>query len=153
MPNVNGEVTLLIKSGYLTEDKVLTSKGTKAVDGVETVFRKTKPAVTPELLGEDYVNQIEKYRKKFPVGKKGTLEEVQEKFAKVFYKHPDITWEIIHKATDLYLSEPRETHFVMKAGNFIMVERGGSITYTLMEYIERINEGDTTEETYNIRVA
>lgn len=133
--------------GYLTNDLELTDLAVTTLDTVEGVFRKTKIKGSEDILGPDYLKHIEIYRSKFPSGKKATPEEVKNKFIKLLEIDPSVTWNEIHAATDLYFSEPPDdVKYIMKAGNFIMVKRGDSNTYTLLELIERVREGQTASD-------
>lgn len=127
---------------YLTLENSLTGKGEIALGEVESLFRKTKVKADLSVLGEDFNEQIQKYRNKFPAGKKGTEQEVLTKLVKVFSENSQITWDIVHQATDLYLSEVTSTIYTMKAGNFIMKSERDGTTYTLLEYCERVTNGE-----------
>lgn len=125
----------------------LSKEAEEILDDLESIFRVSKPKPGTATLGEGYKEQVKTHRDKFPVGKKGTPKEVEEKFAKFFMLFPEFAnWEMVQKATDLYLSEERDEKYIMKAGNFISVERGGSVIHTLYEYCERITGGEQTNE-------
>lgn len=130
----------------LTDDNKVTEKGEQVLSSLDALFRKTKPAVSTTLLGDDYLNQVTIYRNKFPKLRKATIAEVSEKFAKLFYMNPGLDWPTIQSATDLYLSEMTEERFTMKASNFIMVQKGGVNNYTILEYIERVQDGDDASD-------
>lgn len=134
--------TELRSLGYLDGENKITSSGDTILVDLEGVFKKVKPKTTTEILGTDFTDQINKYRKKFPVGKKATPQEVLDKFLQLFQTNPDMSWEYIQLATDLYFSEQRDEQYIMKAGNFIKVDRSGSTVYTLSEYYERVLSGE-----------
>lgn len=154
VPNMNGELNLLKATGHVQQDTQwsLTEKGEKTLINLESLFRKVKPATPEEILGPEYLKQIQTYREQFPNGKRATKDEVLNKFVKLFNKFPDLKWELIQKATRLYHSEPRDFTYTMKAGNFIMVQRGGDTSYNLMEYYERVSEGEEALESMEIDV-
>jgi hypothetical protein len=60
--------------------------------------------------------------------------------------NPGLDWPTIQSATDLYLSEIVEEKYTMKASNFIMVQKAGVNNYTILEYIERIQNGDDASD-------
>lgn len=130
----------------LTKDNKVTERGEQILSSLDSLYRKTKPTVSTTLLGEEYLNEIATYRSKFPKAKKATIAEVSEKFAKLFYMNPGLDWPTIQSATDLYLSEIVEEKYTMKASNFIMVQKGGVNNYTILEYIERIQNGDDASD-------
>lgn len=140
--NIAADLKLLVSSGFLNSEYELTDKGEEALSDFDGVFKKTKITGGTDLLGSNYLNEIKIYRDKFPTGKKSTPAEVLEKFIKLFLKQPGLSWNIIHQATDLYFSEDRDEKYIMKAANFVMVDRGGSTVYTLSEYCERIDSGE-----------
>jgi hypothetical protein len=130
--------------GLLDSMNRVTSLGQMVLNDLESLFKKVKPKTTTELLGANYLEEIKIYRNKFPVGKKATPQEVLDKFILIFNMNPEITWEKIHQATDLYFEQDIDEMYRMKAGNFIKVDRGGSNIYTLNEYYERIEGGEST---------
>ena len=141
--DITKELTQLTLLEYLNSDNSLTQKGDEVVLSCEEVYRKNSVKNSVSNLGTDYLKEIKSYRKKFPIGKRATETEVLQKMSELFQTDNTITWDEIYKAVDLYFSEPRDDMFVMKAGNFIKVNRGaGSTSYTLSEYIERIREGE-----------
>ena len=142
LPDPGAEQKRLQQIGFLDENYALTETGQEVLKDLESVFRKTKPAAPSQILGAGYSDEIKKYREKFPAHKKGDQESVTTKLAKLFAEHPEITWDTVHEATDLYLSEQNEEKYIMKAGNFI--EKDG--VKTLLGYCERILEGENAED-------
>jgi len=137
---------MLKAMNMLTEDNKVTKRGEEVLSALDALYRKTKPNVSTNLLGEEYLTEIASYRNKFPKMKKATIAEVSEKFAKLFYMNPGLDWPTIQSATDLYLSEIVEEKYTMKASNFIMVQKAGVNNYTILEYIERIQNGDDASD-------
>ena len=142
LPSMEGEARILKVCGFLDDEHNPTPKGVEVLTETDALFRKTKPIAGPDLIGEGYMERIKEYRSKFPVGKKGDQEEVVNKIARLIYKNPTVTIDTILQATDLYLSEVSEQKYTMKAGNFI--EKDGA--HAIMEYIERITDGESTED-------
>ncbi len=133
---------LLQKSGFLNAQYKLTEKAEKALENLSDVFRKTQPNATEKLMGADYLSNIVQFRDYFPKEKKSTPAEVKAKFAKLFLENPGLQWDKLFKATELYFSEQREEKYIYKASNFIMVQRSGINTYPILEYLERIENGE-----------
>lgn len=145
------DVKLLQVSGFLNENNTLTEKAERALDTLCAVFRKTKPAISEDLMGENFLTHITEYRSYFPTIKKSTPAEIKNKFAKLFAENPGITWDNLIRATLLYFSEERDEKYIYKAANFIMVQRNGANTYPILEYYERIEEGEkVVESTVNM---
>lgn len=144
--SVRKEITLLQSLGLLNSSLIITQQGEQIVTSLEELFRKTKPKDGVDNLGADYLTKIKEYRELFPANKKSSTSEIVNKFSKLLNKQPDITWNDVIEATKLYLSEQQDDKYRMKAGNFIMVQRGGNDIYTLSEFIERIRDGEKEQE-------
>lgn len=124
----------------MTEENQLTAKAEEAISEAEPLFKKIKVKTPNEVLGSGYKEQIETYRKKFPVGKKSTEQECIDKFTNFFIKNPKVDWELIQKATDLYLEGVSSDTYTMKAGNFISLQKDGAVKETLLEFCEEVKE-------------
>lgn len=138
VPNAEGEIRILQIMGYLDNNGTLTQKSEEALKDIDGLFRKVKTIPSTDLLGNEYLDKIQQYRNKFPIGKKGDKEDVINKMTRLFFNRPTTTWETVMAAADLYLSEVSESKFVMRANNFL--EKNGARTIT--EYLERIEEGE-----------
>jgi hypothetical protein len=148
--NLNFSAYLIIT--FLTNDLKLTEKSEIMLDSVATLFKKTQGKNVIDLMGADYLTKITQYRSLFPKNKKSTPAEVKVKFAKLFYENPQITWDILLKGTQLYFSEERDEKYIYKASNFIMVQRNGINTYPILEYYERIEEGEDIQEKADVNM-
>lgn len=144
--NTKSEVVLLQKAGFLDKDFKLTERAEKSLENLSEVFRKTKSNVSEKLMGLDYLSHVVTFRDYFPKLKKSTPAEVKTKFAKLFLENPGLQWDKLFLATELYFSEDREEKYIYKASNFIMVQRGGINTYPILEYYERIENGEKPVE-------
>lgn len=149
LPNAEGEARILQINGFLDDNHALTPKGEEVLLVAGEAFKKTKTKNSVEVLGDDWTEQIDIYRKKFPVGKKGDAHGVRDKFVQFFMKNPDITWEIIQKATNLYHSEDPGT-YCMQADNFIQVMRDGALKCKLLELCERVLDGHQVDDSDSI---
>jgi hypothetical protein len=150
--NIDLDMSMLKAAGFLTNDLKLTEKSEIMLDSVATLFKKTQGKNVIDLMGADYLTKITQYRSLFPKNKKSTPAEVKVKFAKLFYENPQITWDILLKGTQLYFSEERDEKYIYKASNFIMVQRNGINTYPILEYYERIEEGEDIQEKADVNM-
>lgn len=150
--NTDLDISMLKAAGYLTNDLKLTEKSEIILDSVATLFKKTQGKNVVDLMGVDYLTKITQFRSFFPKNKKSTPAEVKVKFAKLFYENPQITWDILLKGTQLYFSEERDEKYIYKASNFIMVQRNGINTYPILEYYERIEEGEDIQEKADVNM-
>lgn len=146
---IRTDVSLLKAAGFLKEDYYPTEKGEEVLLSFDPIFKKTKLKFDEDVMGDDYLSNIAKYRNYFPNSKKSSTAEIKIKISTFFVQNPSITWDVIFKAVELYFSESREEKYIMKASNFIMVQRGGVNVYTLLEYCERISNGEEADEKNN----
>jgi len=136
------DIGLLQASGFLNKDNTITDKAEKAIDNLGGIFRKTKSTAAEDLMGADFLVHMSEFRNHFPTTKRSSPAEIKTKFAKLFMENPGIEWKILIKATQLYFSEDRDDKYIYKASNFIMVQRGGINTYPILEYYERVENGE-----------
>ena len=146
---IRTDASLLKAAGFLKDDYSLTEKGEETLLSFEPIFKKVKLKFDEDVMGDDYLTNLAKYRDYFPNSKKSSTTEIKTKISAFFIQNPSITWDTIFKAVELYFSEDREEKYIMKASNFIMVQRGGVNVYTLLEYCERINNGEEANEKNN----
>jgi len=140
------DISLLQASGFLTKENTITEKAEKAIDNLSGIFRKVKSNAAADLMGDDFLLHMGEFRNYFPTVKRASPAEIKTKFAKLFMENPGLKWETLIKATALYFSEDREDKYIYKASNFIMVQRGGINTYPILEYYERIENGEQPSE-------
>ena len=144
--NTSQDVLLLQKSGFLNTDYKLTDRAEKSLNNLSEIFRKKTSILSDKLMGEDYLSRISEYREFFNKTKRSTPAEIKAKFSKVFLENTGLDWNKLLKATELYFSEERDEKYIYKASNFIMVQRSGVNTYPILEYYERIENGETPKE-------
>jgi hypothetical protein len=102
----------VLKAGdWLSEDLQLTSKSIIFMEEISGYFKKVKKKVNSDLMGTDYVANIEAYVELFPDRKlsSGRYARVNPKNLdgafKWFFETYDYTWETILLATEKYVSE------------------------------------------------
>ena len=102
----------VLKAGdWLSEDLQLTSKSIIFMEEISGYFKKVKKKVNSDLMGTDYVANIEAYVELFPDKKlsSGRYARVNPKNLdgafKWFFETYDYTWETILLATEKYVSE------------------------------------------------
>lgn len=102
----------VLKAGdWLSEDLQLTSKSIIFMEEISGYFKKVKKKVNSDLMGIDYVANIEAYVELFPDRKlsSGRYARVNPKNLdgafKWFFETYDYTWETILLATEKYVSE------------------------------------------------
>jgi hypothetical protein len=140
------DMNKLINMNLINSNHDVTDKGMVIINDCEKIVKKIKVKEVSGKLGDDYISQVRLYRSKFPPGKKADEASVTDKAFQFLDKYPDYDWDIIQKATDLYLSEQQNPVYIMKAGNFIQKREGGLIGYPIQEYCDRIISGEETRE-------
>lgn len=140
------DIKILLNLKYIDGNNQITELGNTLLDNLGVLFKKTKVANSLDLLGNNFLDKINEYKNYFPKNKRSTTNEIKEKFVKLFIKNPNLKWDDLLNATKLYFSEDREEKYIYKASNFIMVERSGINTSPILEYHERILEGENITE-------
>jgi len=103
--------SVLKADDWLSEDLQLTSKSIIFMEEISGYFKKVKKKVNSDLMGADYVANIETYVELFPDRKlsSGRYARVNPKNLdgafKWFFETYDYTWETILQATEKYVSE------------------------------------------------
>jgi hypothetical protein len=103
--------TVLKADNWLNEDLQLTSKSIIFIEEISGYFKKAKKKANNDLMGIDYVENIQKYVELFPDKKlsSGRYARVNPKNLdgafKWFFETYDYTWETILLATEKYVSE------------------------------------------------
>lgn len=150
--NSSSDVALLKASGFISQENQITEKAEKVLDVLGKVFRKVQSTAAVDLMGEDFLMYMNEYRGYFPTVKRASPAEIKTKFAKLFLENPGLKWETLIQATVLYFSEDREEKYIYKASNFIMVQRGGINTYPILEYYERVENGEMAKTSSDVNM-
>lgn len=109
--NFNLEIQRLKSEGWLTEDLKMSDKSFIFVQEIDSFFKKSKKKTSSDLMGSDFMENIEIYNNIFPKTKlnSGKYARVNTKtlvdIFRWFFSEYDYSWEIIHKATQRYVTE------------------------------------------------
>ena len=142
---------------WLTEDLQLTSKSLIFMEEINGYFKRTKKKTSQDLMGQDFVRNIEKYVEIFPNKKlsSGKYARVNAKNLEApfrwFFETYDYDWEEIFKATEKYVDEfsIRRYEFMRTAQYFIRKQNiDKSFESDLATYCEIIRSGDDEEQVY-----
>jgi len=121
--NLYFEMRRLKSEGYVTynekEEKiVITEKGEALLTEMETLYSKTVESVSKQVIGNNYEENIASYNMLFPRGKLPSGKQARvnaknlEASFKWFFKNFDYSWEIVLKATELYVNEYRLRNYL-----------------------------------------
>lgn len=142
---------------WLTESLELTSKSLIFMEEINGYFKKTKKKTSQDLMGQDFVRNIEKYVEIFPNKKlsSGKYARVNAKNLEApfrwFFENYDYSWEEINKATERYVDEfsIRRYEFMRTAQYFVRKQNiDKSFESDLATYCEIIRSGDDEEQVY-----
>lgn len=134
------EVTKLELGGFL-EDGVMTSKAKKALIQCELKQIRNLDRIKVDL-DENFRNNIEVYRKKFPItgGRRTSSKELTERFKWFFKTNPQFTWEMVQKATDQYMQTYADSPYCRTAGYFVKKGFGSTVISDLASWCEALKD-------------
>jgi len=108
------EIRHLLAEGWIVKEnssKILTEKGLELVEEIEKIYIKTKTKSATRLMGPNFKEKIKRYNQifpneKLPSGKaaRSAIGNVETAF-KWFFEHYNFKWELIFKATELYIRD------------------------------------------------
>lgn len=135
-PLINDEAEAFIarSRGFLNEQNVLTQDAMNILEELETLTVKTKKKVATEVLGDQYLKNIDTYREFFPpIRLKSTklarqsVKELKDRFVWFFKTYPEYSWDLVLDAAKYYcILMERESYnymicssyFIQKTDNF-----------------------------------
>lgn len=97
------------RKGYLNADGKITDRGLQVLEEFDTYLVKRKAKVAADVLGPDYLQNVEFYRNQFPAQRlpsglyaRQSVEELKKKFIWFFQNYPQFTWQQVFDAADYY---------------------------------------------------
>lgn len=110
---------------------------------------KTKKKATSEILGQDHIEKVNKYKNMFPVGRlpsgelaRQTTKELTDKFVWFFNTYPEFNWVTVFDATHYYLHLKKlvEYQYTITSSYFIRKTdpRSREIKSTLANYCQEL---------------
>lgn len=120
--NAEAQRVVCAQRGWISPDGKLTEGALYILDEFETFLKKTKSKVTKEILGDDFVKNVNEYREMFPANRLPSKElgrqshtELTKKFVEFFKKYPQYDWELVLDATDYYVNYYKKVGFKFMA--------------------------------------
>jgi len=142
---------------WLTEDLQLTSKSLIFMEEINGHFKRVKKKTSQDLMGKDFVKNIEAYVNIFPNKKLSSgkyarvnVKNLEAPF-KWFFETYDYDWETIITATERYVDEfsIRRYEYMRTAQYFIRKQDiDKSFESDLATYCELIRNGEDEEQVY-----
>ena len=141
----------LVKIAESTPLRVdLTDKAKKIIIKFENYFVKAKKRTTIQLMGKDFAEKLNLYRKIFPAGKlpsgkpaRVNVKTLENSF-RWFFENYDFTWDEIIKATKMYVNyyEDRQYMYMKTSLYFVGKEDKSKIKSSeLADYCDMIKDG------------
>ena len=156
--NALDEVGNLIKKGFVVKNDnnsySITNSGKLLITKYNNYFVKAKKKTNIQLMGKDFNDKIEAYRKIFPAGKipsgkpaRQNVKTLSENF-RWFFEQFDYSWEEIMKATSMYVNEYRSNEYLyMQTSQYFICKQDKHRvkTSSLSDYCDMIRDGVQTE--------
>ncbi len=143
-----------IPSDYIQNGK-LNAKALDLLKAVDKLFLAGSKSKIEDHLGVNYKEKLERYNELFPPGlipsgsrARAPIPALEKKFLR-FFNDYSFSWEIILKATDLYVSEYEDKKYekMRTSAHFIIKRVDGEDYCDLAEYCEKIKDGVSIEKT------
>lgn len=151
--NIEEELRVCKEKKLINFDHKLTDEAEAILTDCEALFRKTKAKPTSAVLGENYKEKVKAYRELFPTGQhpmlgytfRSSVEDLTPRFAWFFSKYPDFSWELVLKATDVFIQKAQQNSYrgLGKANYFIQKtdKESNTITSPLADMCQDILDG------------
>ena len=130
--NADAQKAICIQRGWIDAEGTLSPGAIFILDEFETFLKKTKTRVTKEILGEDFLKNVNEYREIFPdfrlpskeLGRQST-ETLSGRFVKFFKKYPQYDWELILDATDYYVNYYKKMDYKYMTCSLYFIDKDG----------------------------
>jgi hypothetical protein len=142
---------------WLTENLELTSKSIIFMTEIDGYFRKTKKKTSISIMGNNFIENIQKYNEIFPNKKlsSGKYARVNPKSLenafRWFFENYNYTWETILKATQKYVLEYESKNYeYMRTAQYFLRKQNVDKSWDsdLATYCEFLNSSEDTELNY-----
>jgi hypothetical protein len=155
---LNVDLNELIELGFLIHDEKvykLTPQAKIFITHLDNYFIQAKKKTDIQLMGKNFVDQINIYRevfpnKRLPSGKPArvNVKMLSESF-RWFFETYDYVWEDVINATKMYVNEYREAEYMyMQTSQYFICKQDKHKvkSSTLADYCDMIRDGIDTEE-------
>lgn len=129
MINEKAEQIICQAKGLITQEGKLTDKAITILDDMEMYLVKTKKVVAADVLGDDFLKNIQEYRMYFPSllehgpGRQ-SVAELKKKFVWFFKTYPEYDWPLVLEAAKFYCYRKSLTNneYMTNSSHFIKKE-------------------------------
>jgi hypothetical protein len=133
----------------------ITGEGMFLISLLDNYFVKAKKRTNIQLMGKEFVENIETYRDSFPKGKlpsgmpaRNNTKALGESF-RWFFETFDYNWNEVHKATKMYINEYKDNNYLyMQTSQYFIAKQDKHKVKksTLADYCDMVRDGVTMEE-------
>lgn len=146
-------------NGKIKED----SKEFAILMSIEDLFATNKKLKLNVIMGDDYQKQIDEYISIFPTTKlpngkyaRGNKQNIETNF-RWFFENYNYSWQVIHDATVMYVSEYRANNYLyMRTALYFIRKDDGTRTVLsdLADYCDKVvnNEHYTKEKYFKTKI-
>ena len=151
------EVTRLIRDNWLTQDLELTDKSIIFTTEIDGYFKRSKKKTSTDLLGHNFMQNIEAYVHIFPNKKlsSGKYARVPAKNLESgfrwFFETYDYDWETIFQATQKYVGEYESKNFeYMRTAQYFLRKQNVDKSWDsdLATYCEYLKDNPDDEQVH-----
>jgi hypothetical protein len=151
------EVTRLIRDNWLTQDLELTDKSIIFTTEIDGYFKRSKKKTSTDLLGHNFMQNIEAYVHIFPNKKlsSGKYARVPAKNLESgfrwFFETYDYDWETIFQATQKYVGEYESKNFeYMRTAQYFLRKQNVDKSWDsdLATYCEYLKDSPDDEQVH-----
>ena len=147
------EIEGLIKVGYvefINLEYNITKEGKSIIRKYDNYFLRAKKKTNIQLMGKDFLANLNKYREIFPAGKipsgKPARQNIKslETVFRWFFETYEFTWEEIIKATKMYVNEyeVKEYLYMKNSQYFVSKQDKNKVKNSeLADYCDMIKDG------------
>lgn len=157
--NIGLELQALIYREYVIvtkDDKlIITDKGKKIINKVESLFKKLAKSGAVSIMGEDYEQNIKEYNETFPAIKLPTGKYARTNVGnlknafKWFFENYDYSWDTILEATEKYVEDfEREGYKYMRTSQYFIRKQDVDKSWSsdLANYCEIVLNSDGVDD-------
>ena len=147
--NIPLEIQRLEQGGWVDNNEI-TPKTIAYLEGLENYFKKAKKKSSTDILGDNYIENLQGYLESFPniklpSGKPARVNvKSLENVFRWFFTEYDYTWETVFSATKLYLDEYEAQNWkYMRTSQYFIRKQNTDKTYEsdLANYCDIILNG------------
>lgn len=152
--NKSLEIKKLQTEGWLKDDLTLSNKSLIFTTEIDGFFKKTKKKSAKAIMGDNFIENIQKYSDIFPSMKlasgkyaRSNVKNLENAF-RWFFETYDYNWDTILLATNRYIAEYRASNYqYMRTSQYFIRKQSSDRTWDsdLADYCEMILNKPTDE--------